>query len=105
MLRVILEFMRIIFLLLLLGAFFGYVLETLYGEWGVDLANYGWMGTLGVLLIIFVLYRNKLQWSGWYQGAGRANLSRKATLLLLSISALCILLPALLSFAAFGGEA
>ena len=30
--------------------------------------SYSWLGAMAILLLLFVLYRNKLQFSGWYEG-------------------------------------
>ncbi|MFD2630167.1 hypothetical protein [Oceanobacillus kapialis] len=90
--RVILELIRILLIFLLLGGLLGAVLNQIYRING-EIQSYQWIGNIGILLVLFVLYRNKFQFSGWYQGKGRHKLPRKVTFVLLSASLLCIFLP------------
>jgi len=57
----------------------------------------GWMGITGTVIIFFVLYRNKLQFSGWYVGKGREKLPKNISKLLISSSILLLILPLMLS--------
>lgn len=95
--RVILELLRIIVIVVLLGSFLGYLIRKIYSEIGINIDEHGWTTILGIFILIFVLYRNKMQFSGWYKGKGREKLPRGATQLLLSGSILLILLPAFLN--------
>lgn len=93
--RVILELLRIVLIFFILGGIFGALLAEAYEYIGVIISEeYGWMGFIAIFLSLFVLYRNKLQFSGWYTGTGNKKLSQKTTVLLLSFSAaMIILLP------------
>mgnify|MGYP006955276731 CR=1 FL=1 len=95
--RVMLELLRILFIVVLLGGFLGYIVRTFHSELGVNIDQYGWIANLGILILIFVLYRNKLQFNGWYKGKGREKLSKGATQLLHVVSMLLISLPAFLN--------
>ncbi|BBH24274.1 hypothetical protein Back11_56190 [Paenibacillus baekrokdamisoli] len=95
--RVILELLRIIIIVVLLWGFSGYLIRKIYSEIDINIDKHGWIAMLGIYILIFVLYRNKMQFSGWYKGQGREKLPRGATQLLLSGSILLILLPAFLS--------
>ena len=55
--------------------------------------SYSWLGAIAILLLLFVLYRNKLQFSGWYKGEGRVKLPKSVSLTLILSSILLILLP------------
>ncbi|WP_286133578.1 MULTISPECIES: hypothetical protein [unclassified Bacillus (in: firmicutes)] len=84
---------RIIVIFGILGALFSTVLSEIYMGIGVNLSNSGWWSSFGILLLIFVLYRNKIQFSGWYNGKGKVKLSNKVTILLVSSSIIMILIP------------
>jgi|HigsolmetaAR203D_1030402.scaffolds.fasta_scaffold28250_1 hypothetical protein len=94
----ILELMRIIIIILLLGPLCVYGLATIYSKIGIYDDKYDWNLLLGALFLIFVLYRNKLQFSGWYTGKGRQKLSKWATLIFIIVSALFVLSPVLFHF-------
>ena len=64
--RVLLELIRIIFIFAIVGGILGYFVESIYLGIGTDTERYGWMGFSAILILIIVLYRNKLQFSGWY---------------------------------------
>ncbi|GGJ55516.1 hypothetical protein [Virgibacillus salexigens] len=46
---------------------------------------------LGILGFIYILYRNKYQFSGWYKGKRMQRLSKRTTRVLFSISLVCTL--------------
>jgi hypothetical protein len=96
-LRVLLELLRIIFIFLLLGGILWAFLVEIYSSFGFNLDDYGWLGGIAIYLLLFVLYRNKLQFSGWYTGNGREKLSKMTSLLLIWSSVLLMILPPLLS--------
>ena len=96
--RVLLELIRIIFIYVIVGGILGYFLTNVYIEIGIDIEKYGWMGFVSILLLIFVLYRNKLQFSGWYKGKDRAKLPKMVSQILIFSSICLLLLPPVLSF-------
>lgn len=96
--RVLLELLRIIFIFAVVGSVVGYFLGNLYLEIGIDTEKYGWMGFIAILLLLFVLYRNKLQFSGWYKGEGRKKLPKIVSQTLIFSSIGLLLLPPVLSF-------
>ncbi|WP_147533278.1 hypothetical protein [Bacillus marasmi] len=93
--RVILELIRIVFIFLLLGGLAGLAIENIYTINDVT-ERYQWIGALGIYVSLFVLYRNKFQFSGWYKGKGRKRLSKAATINLLSCSIFMLTLPIIL---------
>jgi hypothetical protein len=98
--RVLLELIRIIILFIIFGGIIGSLLENLYSAIGTDTNKYGWMVFIAIFSMLFVLYRNKLQFTGWYKGKGRERLSKKVSNILTFsiVILLLLLLPPILSF-------
>jgi len=95
--KILLEMLRLIFLFAIIGGIFGYVLEEVYESIGSHPGKYSWMGFVAILILFFVLYRNKLQFSGWYKGVERKKLPNRLSRILISLSVVLILLPPILS--------
>lgn len=95
--RTILELIRVILLLGLLGALGWLIVGNVYKINEVTEA-YSWFGAIAILILIFVLYRNKLQFSGFYKGEGRTKLSKTVTMTLVLSSVLLFAMPFLLGF-------
>ncbi len=95
-LGLILEVIRIILIFGLLGALFSTVVSEIYKELGVNLTHTGWWCYFGILVLLFVMYRNKIQFSGWYNGKGREKLTKIVTNLLISCSIIMILIPGII---------
>lgn len=93
--RVILELLRIIILFAILGGLAGAFLGFFYISIGVT--QFQWIGYIAIYILLFILYRNKLQFSGWYNGKGGEKLSKVVTLSLLLTSGLLLVVPYLLS--------
>jgi len=93
---VFLELLRIILIFLISGEFFSTVLSRIYKSMGVS--QFEWFGGLAVLVLLFVTYRNKWQFKGWYKGEGKVILSQKTTKLLISFSVLLLILPPLIHY-------
>jgi hypothetical protein len=93
--RTLLELMRIIIIFALLGGFGWAIIGNLYTSNGVT-ESYSWLGALAIFVLLFVLYRNKLQFSGWYKGKGRKKLPRNVSISLISISIILIIGPFIL---------
>ena len=96
--RVFLEIIRIICIFALLGMLFGAIPQAIYSTIGIDTEKYGWSSMLGIFILIFVLYRNKLQFSGWYKGKGREKLPKGLSNTLIISAAILLLLPPILYF-------
>ncbi|MCM3741274.1 hypothetical protein M3210_13445 [Oceanobacillus luteolus] len=95
--RTILELIRVILLLSLLGALGWFIVGNIYRINEVT-EVYSWFGAIAILILLFVLYRNKLQFSGWYKGEGRMKLSKIVTRTLVLSSILLFAMPFLLGF-------
>ncbi len=90
--RFILELLRIIILLLLVGGLLGFLEKSIYISLGLNVNNNPYMYLIGIanLILIFVVYRNKWQFSGWYKGQQKRKLPKQVTILLITIA--CTLL-------------
>ncbi|WP_150915865.1 hypothetical protein [Robertmurraya sp. DFI.2.37] len=94
----LLEIIRIIFIMAFLGTLLGLVLSSFYSSFNIETEKYGWIGGVSILIVIFILYRNKLQFSGWYKSKNNKKLSKSSFTLLSIFSILLVLLPVLLSY-------
>ncbi|KGR79845.1 hypothetical protein [Ureibacillus manganicus] len=93
--KTFLELLRILFILGILFALGWVIIGNIYALNDVT-ESYSWLGAIAILLLIFVLYRNKLQFSGWYKGKGMVKLPKFVTATLIIISILLIISPFLL---------
>jgi hypothetical protein len=98
LMRVMLELLRIIVIFAFLGSMFAALLEYVYGTLGVNTDRYEWMAFLANIILLFVLYRNKLQFSGWYKGKGKEKLPKRVSNLLFTFSILLLILLPLVNF-------
>lgn len=99
MFYLLLEILRIILLLLIFVGFFISLLGYSYSFLGFNLNNfhYAWLAYIAIISLFFVLYRNKLQYSGWYIGKRRERLSKTTTLILVASSILLMIITPLLN--------
>ena len=88
----LLELLRIIIIFMILGGLGWGIIGNIYTI-NEATESYSWLGAIAILLLLFVLYRNKLQFSGWYKGEGRVKLPKSVFLTLILSSILLILLP------------
>ncbi|WP_285765764.1 hypothetical protein [Peribacillus sp. SI8-4] len=100
--RVLLELMRIILIFGIAGSIFSVIVHGIYSSIGVDTGQYGWLGRVATFLLLFVWYRNKLQFSGWYAGKGKERLSKTASRILIICSLLLFSAPPILSMLTHG---
>lgn len=96
--KVLLEILRIISIFALLGTLLGAILINIYSSLNIEMGKYGWIGGVSIYLLLFVLYRNILQFSGWYKGKNNKKLAKSTTIFLLVSSVLLIFMPMLLSY-------
>lgn len=89
--RIVLELLRVLFIFLILLAVLGTLFENMYGAIGNGGEQYSWLLYMAIFLFTFVLYRNKLQFSGWYEG--KEKLPKKVSQLLLAVAVILVLLP------------
>ncbi|REB07484.1 hypothetical protein DVB69_10740 [Sporosarcina sp. BI001-red] len=94
--RASLELLRIFIILLLFGSLGWAIVKNIYSVNQVD-PEFIWMGAIAILVLFFVLYRNKLQFSGWYNGKGKEKLTRAVSLSLIALAFLLFLTPFIIS--------
>ncbi|MEH7107836.1 MULTISPECIES: hypothetical protein [Bacillaceae] len=92
--RVILELIRVTIILVILGGVMGGIAELIYKSLGlhVDQTSGGWLVGISILILLLVFYRNKLQFSGFYNGGGRKKLPRKVSVTLVSLSVIMLVI-------------
>ncbi|MEG7619394.1 hypothetical protein [Enterococcus faecalis] len=97
-LKIFLELIRIIVLFFVIGCVMWGGVRLIYTSLGINIdGSYaGWLGGIAIYSLLFVLYRNKLQFSGFYDGPHRQKLSPKSTTTLVTVSAFLLILPFLL---------
>jgi|SRR5690625_2897984 len=94
--RVVAELLRIMIIFVFLGALGWVIIEDIYKANEISEA-YSWVGLLAIFVLLFVLYRNKWQFTGWNKGKDRKKLPKKVSITLISISIILIILPFVLS--------
>ncbi|GAB0166964.1 hypothetical protein LSPCS325_04010 [Lysinibacillus sp. CTST325] len=94
MFRLFLELIRITGILLILGAMMGTLVKLIYARLGINVDDTigGWLVGISILILIFVLYRNKFQFSGFYKGPGKVKLPKKVSNSLILCSILMIII-------------
>ena len=97
MFRLFLELIRIMALFSILGSFMGALLRLIYKSFGIniDQSTGGWLVSLSIFMLFFLLYRNKLQFSGFYKSSNSVKLSKTMSVLLISGSAFLIIIAPL----------
>lgn len=90
--RILLELLRIIFIFMLLGGLAWLIIGNVYRA-NEAIESYSWLGGIAILLLLFVLYRNKLQFSGWYKGEGKVKLPKPVSISLILSSIVLMVLP------------
>lgn len=99
-LRLILELFRIIAILLIFGAVLGGLVKLIYTSFlGINVDNTirGWFVGSSIIIILFVLYRNKLQFSGFYKGEAMVKLPRIISISLISCAVIMLVIAPFLN--------
>jgi hypothetical protein len=97
LIRIVMELIRIAAIFLVFGALIGAIVKGIYMAFGIntDNTNEGMLVGVAIYILLFVLYRNKLQFSGFYKGKGQVKLSKKVSLSLISCSFIMMILAPL----------
>lgn len=90
--RVSLELLRIIILLVLLGGLGWMLIENAYTI-NETTESFSWLGGIGILILFFILYRNKLQFYGWFKGKNKKKLPKNVWITLITFSVILIITP------------
>lgn len=95
--RIVLELIRIMAIFLVLGIILGSLIKLAFVTIGLHTDQYDWLCVIAIFMSLFVLYRNKLQFSGWYKGKEREKLPIHISQLLFAVAILLIVLTPVLS--------
>lgn len=98
--RIILELIRIIGLIFISGGLLWIVLNNIYHAFGFHLENnnqYILLFLLVTFIFVFIIYRNYLQFSGWYPKPKGKRLPKKilVALIIFELIILIIIIPLL----------
>lgn len=93
LIKFLLELMRILLLLLIITGLLFWFEKQLYRMFDIDIADVYVTAGLANLLIFFVLYRNRFQFSAWYRSTNEKKLSSRLTLGIMAASLLLLLIP------------
>lgn len=86
-----LEILRIVCLYAVVGGILFAILHFAYELLGVE-QHEGFLFT-AIGLLLFIRYRNKWQWTGWYKGENRKSLSGKTTSILMTVTGILLIVP------------
>ncbi|MDP1393513.1 hypothetical protein ACIQV0_06885 [Lysinibacillus capsici] len=93
--KIFLELIRIIILFSIIGCVMWGGARLIYTSFDINVVGSyaGWLGGIAIYSLLFVLYRNKLQFSGFYNGPYRQKLSPTTTTIFITISVFLLILP------------
>lgn len=95
--EILFEFFRVLIILLFLFGIFYYPINKLYLAMGIETGNYLLIVTIALLLLVYIIYANKLQFTGFYTRQSK-KLSKKITWSIFSASILLLLVPIVIHF-------
>ncbi|WGF39081.1 MULTISPECIES: hypothetical protein [Lysinibacillus] len=93
--KIFLELIRIIILFSIIGCVMWGGARLIYTSFDINVVGSyaGWLGGIAIYSLLFFLYRNKLQFSGFYNGPYRQKLSPTTTTIFITISVFLLILP------------
>lgn len=94
--KIFLELLRIAIIFFLVGSIGAMLLTSIYSSDAIA-SQYTWLGIIALIITIFVLYRNKLQFSGWFQSEKNKKLPKSVSNTFLCIAAILFISPFLIS--------
>ena len=74
-------------------------MKLVYASFGINVDNTdgGWLVGIAILISLFVLYRNKLQFSGFYKGEEMVKLPGKVSISLIFCSMMMLVIAPFLN--------
>lgn len=94
--RPILELVRVLVLMFIFAVVCGAIINPIYSL-SETAERFAFLGAIAIFLLFFALYRNKLQFSGWYKGKGREKLPKSVTRVIISSSIALLISPFIFS--------
>lgn len=95
-LQFILEIIRVFLILFISLIILGYVQQQIVRLFGFTKFNWNLI-FIADLLLIYVLYKNKLQFTGWFKSPHNKALSSKSTKLTIGVATFCFLVGIVLN--------
>ncbi|KMY51336.1 hypothetical protein [Peribacillus loiseleuriae] len=96
--RIVLELIRIMAIFLFLGSILSQLIKFIFVSIGLHTDQYDWLCMIAIYMSLFVLYRDKLQFSSWYnKGKEREKLPIHISQLILATAILLIVLTPVFS--------
>lgn len=90
--RVLLEILRIIIIFVFIGGI-GYLAISGIYKINKNVEAYSWLGALAIYLLLFIIYKNKWQFTGFYKGKGREKLQKRTSMTLIGVSLILMVSP------------
>lgn len=95
----ILEVIRMMIIMMIIVAALGSIEHNILGAWIPWKDSYSLFLFIGNILWFLVLYRNRLQFSGWYRSSEtQRRLSRNTTRVVMSLGLMLILAPVIITW-------
>ncbi|MFJ7928861.1 hypothetical protein ACIQYG_11190 [Peribacillus sp. NPDC096622] len=90
--RVLLELLRIVTIIFVIGMIMGFIINSIYAIFGITVENTtgGWIVGMAIFPLLYVLYKNRLQFSGFYKNGKQVKLSNRTTTILVCFSVLML---------------
>ncbi|MDO7487701.1 hypothetical protein Q5O89_21590 [Peribacillus frigoritolerans] len=90
--RVLLELLRIVTIIFVIGMIMGFIINSNYAIFGITVENTtgGWIVGMAIFPLLYVLYKNRLQFSGFYKNGKQVKLSNRTTTILVCFSVLML---------------
>lgn len=70
----------------------GLIIHSIYAIFGITVENTmgGWIVGMAILPLLYALYKNRLQFSGFYKNGKQVKLSNRTTTIMLCFSVLML---------------
>lgn len=95
--EILFEFIRVLIWLFFLMAILFFPVRKLYELMGIDIENYWILPSLAILLLVYIIYSNKLQFTGFYR-RGAKKLSTKVIWSIVGVSIILFSIPILIDY-------
>lgn len=95
--EVLFEFIRVLIWMFFLMAIIFFPVRKLYEFLGIDIEKYLLLPSLAILLLIYIIYNNKLQFTGFYRRRAK-KLSTKVTWSIVGVSIILFSIPILIDY-------
>lgn len=95
--EILFEFIRVLIWLFFLMAILFFPVRKLYELMGIDIENYWILPSLAIFLLVYIIYNNKLQFTGFYRRRAK-KLTAKVTWSIVGVSIILFSIPVLIDY-------